>query len=155
MEHIDSRTKICLKCELIIKNAYPSKYFKDGCSANTLLLYSSMLVTSLLNKSRFFKYSNSSKGFKVSKSFILFPDKLRCVSFLQPFRKFSPLDILLSESSSFLSLGSFGKPLSVVSPTLLRLRFSRLMYSSVNPTMVVLLQLSRFSSFTCNEIKMF
>lgn len=109
-----------------------------------------MLVTSLLNKSRYFRFSNSSKGFNVSKSLILFPDKLRCVNFLQPLRKFSPLDILLSESSSFLSLGSVGKPLSEVRPTLLRLRFSRLVYSSVSPTILVLLQLSKFSCFTCN-----
>lgn len=130
--------------------AYPSKYCNDGCWANTLLLYSSMLVTSLLNKSRFFKKENSSNGFSVSRSLILFPERFKCVILSQPLRKFNPLDILLSESSSFLNFGSFGKPFNVVRPTLLRLKISKLTYSSVSPIMLVLRQLSRFSSLTWN-----
>lgn len=109
-----------------------------------------MLVTSLLKRSRFFKLLNSSKGFNVSKSLILFPERLRCDSFLHPFRKLSPFDILLSESSNFLSLGRVGKPFRVVKPTLLRLSISRLVYSSVRPTTLVLRQLSRFNSLTWN-----
>jgi len=47
---------------------------------------------------------------------------------------------------TFLRLGSLGNPLRLVSPTLIRLSDSRPTNSSVRPTMVVLLQLSRFSS---------
>lgn len=130
---------------------HPSKYLSDGCIANTLLLQSSMLVTSLQKRSRFLRFSNSCNGFNVSKSLILLPERFRWVSFLHPLRKLSPCDILLSESSSFLNLGRVGKPLSVVRPALMRLRFSRFVYSSVRPIMAVLLQLSKLSSWICKK----
>lgn len=60
---------------------------------------------------------------------------------------------LLSLNSSFLKLGSFGKPLREVRPTLIRLKLSRLTNSSVNPTMQVLRQLSKFNSVIWTEKK--
>lgn len=43
-------------------------------------------------------------------------------------------------------MGSFGNPLRLVRPTLIRLNVSRFVNSSLRPTMLVLLQLSRFNS---------
>lgn len=60
---------------------------------------------------------------------------------------------LLSESSNFLRFGNFGKPFSVVKPTLIKLNDSNAVNSSVKPTIVVLRQLSRFNSVICYRIK--
>lgn len=62
------------------------------------------------------------------------------------------ISYLLSDNSSFLRLGSLGKFLRVVSPTLMRLSFSSVVNSSVKPSTDVDLQLSRMSSLIC-EIK--
>lgn len=48
--------------------------------------------------------------------------------------------------TTFFRLGSFGNPLRLVRPTLIRLNVSRFVNSSLRPTMLVLLQLSRFNS---------
>ena len=53
---------------------------------------------------------------------------------------------LLSDNSNFFKLGNFGKPFNVVRPTLIKLNDSNAVYSSVRPTMLVLLQLSKFKS---------
>ena len=52
---------------------------------------------------------------------------------------------------TFRKLGSLGNPLRLVSPTLIRLSDSNPTNSSLRPTIVVLLQLSRFSSFICQQ----
>lgn len=106
-----------------------------------------MVVASLLNRSKFFRYLKSFSGSNVSRSLILLPLRLRCVSLGLVARRFRPLLILLSLSSNFLRFGSLGKPFSDVKPTFMRLRISKLQNSSVNPTMFVLRQLSKLSSF--------
>lgn len=129
-----------------------------------------MDVASLLNKSKFFKYLNSLSGSNVSKSLILFPLKLRCVSLGLVNKWFNPLfilkynqhvlhkrakyliiDYLLSLNSNFLKLGNLGNPLRDVKPTLIKLKTSKLQNSSVRPTILVLLQLSKFKSLICNS----
>jgi len=51
---------------------------------------------------------------------------------------------------TFFRFGKFGKPLSVVRPTLIRLSDSRALKSSVRPEICVDRQLSRFKSTICN-----
>lgn len=53
-------------------------------------------------------------------------------------------------SITLLRLGSFGNPFRLVRPTLMRLRDSKSTNSSVNPTIAVLRQLSRFNSVIWN-----
>lgn len=62
---------------------------------------------------------------------------------------------LLSDNSNRVRFGSFGKPLSVVRPTLMRLNASRAVKSSVRPTMFVLRQLSKFNSVICKKNNFF
>jgi len=52
-------------------------------------------------------------------------------------------------------LGSFGNPLRLVRPTLIRLNVSRFVNSSLRPTMLVLLQLSRFNSAIWKHIHIY
>lgn len=98
---------------------------------------------------------NLSSGFRASRSLRRLPDRFRIVTLGQTSARLpSPLEIRLSLSSSFFSLGSFGKPFSEVRPTLMRLSLVRFANSSVRPTIFVLRQLSRFSSVTCKEMGM-
>ena len=83
-----------------------------------------------------------------SRSFILLLLRLRCDKRGQSLRAPRPLLIRLSLSSSFLSFGNLGKPLSVVRPTLIRLSVSKFAYSSVRPSICVARALSRFNSLT-------
>lgn len=105
-----------------------------------------------MNRSSTSSDSNPSSGFSASKSFRRFPDKFKFVMLAQASDRLPrPLEMRLSDSSSFFSLGSLGKPLSEVRPTLIRLSLVRLAKSSVRPTMFVLRQLSRLSSVTCGQ----
>lgn len=52
---------------------------------------------------------------------------------------------------TFLRFGNFGKPLRVVSPTLIRLNDSRFVNWSVSPSIQVDLQLSKFNSTIYNK----
>lgn len=86
------------------------------------------------------------RGSRDSRSLILLPLRLRWVSFGLPCRKLRPPEIRLSLSSNFWRLGNLGNPFKLVRPTLIKLSDSKLTNSSVNPTMVVLRQLSKLSS---------
>ena len=57
----------------------------------------------------------------------------------------------LSLSSNFFKLANFGNPLRVVRPTLIRLKVSKLTYSSDNPSICVALALSKLSSLICKR----
>ena len=96
----------------------------------------------------FFKYSIFTNGSMASRSFILLLLRLRCDKRGQSLRAPRPLLIRLSLSSSFLSFGNLGKPLSVVRPTFIRLRDSKFSYSSLRPSICVARALSRFNSLT-------
>lgn len=87
----------------------------------------------------------------VLRSLILLPLRLRCVKFGHFSDSTSnPPEILLSLSSSFLSLFSFGKLATEVRPTLIVLKNSSSSNSSVKPSILPSFdrQLSRTSSLT-------
>jgi len=60
------------------------------------------------------------------------------------------LRLIMQQWITFLRFGKLGKPLSEVSPLLLSVSVSRLVYWSVRPVIWVASQLSRFNSSTCN-----
>lgn len=126
---------------------YPSKYLREGMRLKTSVRYASMEVTSLLKRSKFFNLLNSFSGPNVSRLLILLPDRFRYCSLGLVARKFNPLEIRLSDNSNLFKWANLGKHFNDVKPTLMRLNDSRFTYSS-KPTILVLLQLSRFRSFT-------
>lgn len=76
-------------------------------------------------------------------------EKIKCGNIRKLFVVLYSRTYLLSESSNFLRLGSLGNPFNDVRPTLIKLSDSNAVYSSVSPTILVLLQLSKLSSVIC------
>lgn len=72
----------------------------------------------------------------------------------KPAKKTNYTPFNTNEPLTFFKLGNLGNPLRLVRPTLIRLSDSKLMNSSVRPTMLVLLQLSKIRSFICNKNKL-
>ena len=63
----------------------------------------------------------------------------------------SYFNISVQQPTTFLRFGKFGKSFSEVSPLLLSVSVSRLVYCSVSPAIWLASQLSRFNSSTCNN----
>ena len=99
----------------------------------------------------FWKMRILTNGSMASRSLILLLLRFRCDNKGQSCRVWSPLLIRLSLNSNFLSLANLGNPLRVVKPTLIRLRDSKLTYSSDRPSICVALALSKLSSLICKK----